>query len=85
MPKQKTEEASQVEVVAQAKSQPPVTNQTPLMHLYGRHSQKPRRSNGHLPYGKQATKRLVIPGMHRAMRHQSFRLRTTGTIARKER
>ncbi|KAI3752308.1 hypothetical protein L2E82_24188 [Cichorium intybus] len=32
---------ARVEVAAQADIQPPVTNQTPLMHLYGRHPRRP--------------------------------------------
>ncbi|KAI3779512.1 hypothetical protein L2E82_09233 [Cichorium intybus] len=32
---------ARVEVAAQADIQPPVTNQTPLMYLYGRHPRKP--------------------------------------------
>ena len=40
-PKSITKRYERVDVVAQANSQPPVTNQTPLMHLYGRHSLKP--------------------------------------------
>lgn len=68
----KTEEVCQVEVVAEAKSQPPVTNQTPLMHLYGRHPRRhPTSSNPPSSIAKQATNSQNDHRMHRAMREEN--------------
>lgn len=68
----KTEEVCQVEVVAQAKSQPPVTNQTPLMHLYGRHPRN-HPTNSHPPSSnaRQAANSQNDPRMHRTMREHN--------------
>ncbi|KAI3672243.1 hypothetical protein L2E82_52917 [Cichorium intybus] len=63
---------ARVEVAAQADIQPPVTNQTPLMHLYGRHPRRTiqLRATPLAPRPSKQPKAKTTPRMHRTIREQ---------------